>query len=145
MLATHLFWPCMWQDDGCYIYWWTICIKLSLNLIQMVFVCLFMFLVHLGRILFMNFVLGLPRTKRKRDNIFVVIDHFSKMVCCIVCHKCDNASHIVELFLTKIIHLYVVSTTIVSKRDALFLSHSWRTLWYRLGTKLFFLLLVVVN
>ncbi|KAK1602139.1 hypothetical protein QYE76_017182 [Lolium multiflorum] len=117
MLADHFYWPKMRRDVDRYVKRCITCNKSKSKLKPHGLYTPLPAPTTPWEDISMDFVLGLPRTKRGHDSIFVVVDRFSKM---------------------EIVRLHGVPKTIVSDRDVKFMSYFWKTLWRKLGTKLLF-------
>ena len=85
-----------------------------------------------------NFVLGLAKTPKKVDSIFVVVDLFSNRAHFIPCISTGDAYKVAKLFFKEVGRLYGLPKTIVSDRDIKSTSYFWKTLWMMSNTKLNF-------
>nr|GFA68946.1 transposon Ty3-I Gag-Pol polyprotein [Tanacetum cinerariifolium] len=86
----------------------------------------------------MDFVTGLPRTQRRHDTIWVVVDHLTKSVHFLPICKDYSVSRLAEIFQQEIVRLHDTPSTIVSDRDPRFASRFWKGLQKAWGTRLKF-------
>ncbi|KAL0453903.1 UNVERIFIED_CONTAM: Transposon Ty3-G Gag-Pol polyprotein, partial [Sesamum latifolium] len=86
----------------------------------------------------MDFVIGLPRTFRKHDAVWVIVDRLTKSAHFLAIRQNDSLDKLAELYVSDIVRLHGIPTSIVSDRDPRFTSHFWGSLQKALGTKLYF-------
>ncbi|GJS31332.1 putative nucleotidyltransferase, ribonuclease H [Tanacetum coccineum] len=86
----------------------------------------------------MDFVTGLPRTQRKHDAIWVVVDRLTKTAHFLPIRKDFSISRLAEMFQQEIVRLHGTPSAIVSDRDPRFTSRFWKGLQNAWGTRLKF-------
>ncbi|KAD5961499.1 hypothetical protein E3N88_12972 [Mikania micrantha] len=86
----------------------------------------------------MDFVTGLPKTFKKNDVIWVVVDRLTKSAHFLPIQQGFSVSRLADIFTQNIIRLHGTPSSIVSDRDPRFTSHFWKGLQKAYGTKLRF-------
>jgi hypothetical protein len=89
-------------------------------------------------VVWIYFVINLPRTMKQHDSIMVVVDKLTKFSHFILVKLTHKVANIVEIYMKEISSLHGVPKEIVSYRDSKFTSNFWKGLFEGFGTNLNF-------
>jgi hypothetical protein len=84
----------------------------------------------------MDFIVGLPRTAKGYDSIWVIIDRVTKIAHFLPVKTYYPVLTYAKLYIARILSLHGIPKTIVSDREPQFVSKFWEELHKSLGTKL---------
>ena len=83
-----------------------------------------------------DFVVKLPRTQKKHDSIWVVVDRLTKSAHFIPTKSTRTAEYLARLYIDNIVRLHGIPKEIFLDRDPLFTSHSWSAFQKALGAEI---------
>ncbi|KAH0669578.1 hypothetical protein KY285_023739 [Solanum tuberosum] len=83
----------------------------------------------------MDFVVGLPKTRRGFDSVWVVVDRMTKSAHFLPVKTTYGAEEYAKLYIHELVRLHGIPLTIISDRGAQFTSHFWKSFQRCLGTK----------
>jgi len=83
----------------------------------------------------MDFITGLPRTRRQHDSIWVIVDRVTKSSRFLKVMTTDSAEDYAKLYINDIVRLHGVPLSIISYRGPQFTSHFWKSFQKGLGTQ----------
>ncbi|RVW93684.1 Transposon Ty3-I Gag-Pol polyprotein [Vitis vinifera] len=86
----------------------------------------------------MDFVIGLPRTRSKKNGVWVIVDRLTKSAHFLAMKTTDSMNSLAKLYIQEIVRLHGIPVSIVSDRDPKFTSQFWQSLQRALGTQLNF-------
>ena len=86
----------------------------------------------------MDFVVGLPVTRRKHDLVWVVVNRLTKLAHILPVRTDYSLDKLTELYIREIVRLHEIPISIISDRDPRFTSRFWGKLKEALGTRLNF-------
>jgi transposase InsO family protein len=84
----------------------------------------------------MDFIVGLTRTTKGYDSIWVIVDRLTKITHFLPVKTDHPVIVYAQLYIARILSLHGVPKTIVSDRGSQFVSKFWEELHKSLGTKL---------
>ena len=84
----------------------------------------------------MDFIVGLPKTAKGYDSIWVVVDRLTKSAHFIQVKTGYKSHQYAELYIARVVSLQGVPKTIISDRGSQFVARFWEQLQASLGTQL---------
>ena len=84
----------------------------------------------------MDFVTHLPRTSRKHDVLWVIVDRLTKSTRFLAMRMTSTIEEFYRLYILEIVRLHGVLVSIVSDRDPRFTAHFWKSFQKAMGTQL---------
>ena len=84
----------------------------------------------------MDFVTHLPRTSRKHDAIWVIVDRLTKSAHFLAVRMTFTLKELCRLYIREIVRLHGVPVSIVSDRDLWFTAQFWKSFQKAMGTQL---------
>jgi len=83
----------------------------------------------------MDFITGLPRSRRQHDSIWVIVDRMTKSAHFLPVKTTHSAEDYAKLYIQEIVRLHGVPISIISDRGAQFTAQFWKSFQKGLGSK----------
>lgn len=82
----------------------------------------------------MDFVIGLLRTRSKKNGVWVIVDRLTKSAHFLAMKTIDSMNSLAKLYIQEIVRLHGIPLSILSDKDPKFTSQFWQSLQRALGT-----------